>query len=389
MKRLITIISLVLVLAITASACSADMGAPAPSAPAPSAPAAADSPASARWGEAAMEAPAEVVAGGGAPVAEAAEDFDAESESVFHDFEEPAVALPLLTPSASMGRRIVYTVEMQIQTTEFMPGKRLLLTTLANFGGWVESEHLEGRDMRFPGTERNVRYTLRIHSDHLSEFLVTVEDNFNLVMRRQLSEDVTESYEHSEATVDDLRGQEARIRADLEDEDSEISAADRRTLERRMSEIQSSIRNHERRIRTYDIHVMYSTLHVHMFEVIFPEEQIIEEIEIEEPTFGDRFNAAVTRSLDGVVSFFQGVAIVVVLILPTLLILAAAAAVALAIIFAVKKAGKKRKTNKPESPKLKNMHRENLNRGNFNGENPYRENPNHENQDNEDVNNKD
>jgi len=355
MKRLITIITLALVLAIILAGCSApDMAptaAPAGGAPAPSAPAAAPA------------APPPVVDRAPAPEI-AMEATDGDAHFGFAQVDESPVALPLLTPSDSRGRRLVYTVDMQIQTTEFMPGKRLLINTLGNFGGWVESEHLEGRDMRFPNRERNVRYTLRIHSNHLSEFLMIVEDNFNLVTRWQISDDVTASYAHSESALDDLRDQEARIREHLADENVRMTAADRRNLERNLSEIQSSIRTHERRINIYDDFVMYSTVHVHLFEVIFPEEQVIEDV-----SFGDRFNEALVRALDGIVGFFQGAAIVIILVLPTLLLLAAIAATVLIIIFIIRKVGKKRKNARYES----------LNRGN-----PYRTDTNNEDLDNKD-----
>ncbi|MCL2392209.1 MAG: DUF4349 domain-containing protein [Oscillospiraceae bacterium] len=312
MKRFISIFSLLLVFAIIATGCAAEsvptgsMPAGAPGA-APSAPSPSLSP-----------------AGVSAPRAESTEHVP----EIGHDAsitDESAIYLPLLTPSASRGRRIVYTVNMNVQTTEFFAGRRLVVNTLTDMDGFVERVHVLGRDMRFPQHERSAQFTIRIHADRLSEFLVVIQDNFNEVEFLQESDDVTVTYEHSESTLDDLRAQERRLFGDLEN--AELTAPERRTLERMLTDVQVSIRTHERRLSTFDDLVLYSTVNIHLFEVIFPEE-IPEEI-IYEPTFGERFTAALNRSGAEFIVIFQSFIILIIRVLPALVVIAILAVIAI------------------------------------------------------------
>ena len=233
---------------------------------------------------------------------------------------EGAVPLPLLPPSISGGKRIVYTVDVQIQTTAFMSGIRTLLTAVGNMEGYVESANVQGRDMRTPDTERSANYTLRMYSERLSDFLVILEDNYNLVSLRQTSTDVSANYRHGDSTLDDLRDQEARLLRDLEN--TRLDAEDRLEFEQRLAQVQSSIRSYERQQYTLNDDVLYSTVNVQLREVIFIEDAEEEEAEeIPELTFGERLSVAVERAIDGFVAFCQGFLIVLIRFLPILIIL--------------------------------------------------------------------
>lgn|GEM_PF-2501320 len=333
MKRFISLISLLLVLVIIGAGCAAADISFSPEAPASDVSGAAVESAMRR------ETTAPAIMPDSAPAPEMSAEFAPETMERDIAIEDSATPLPLLTPSASRGRRVVYTVDLYLQTTEFMPGIRTLINTVANMDGFVERALVEGRDMRFPWHERSAQYTVRIHSDRLSEFLVIVEDNFNLLLLRQESDDVTVTYEHSESTLDDLRAQEQRLFSTLEDPD--LSASDRRSIERTLVDVQSSIRTHERRLSTFDDFVLYSTVNIRLFEVIFPE-YLPEEV-IEERTFGERFADAVNRSGAAFVAFFQGLLIVIIRILPTLVVLVIIAAIVLLIRRKVKKSWANRK----------------------------------------------
>jgi len=247
------------------------------------------------------------------------------------DADESAVAIPILTPSDSRGRRLVYNVDLILQTTTFMPGIRVLLNTVEEMGGFVETAIVEGRDMRFPAHERSASYTIRLHTDRLSEFLVVVENNFNLLMLRQFADDVTVRYEHIESTLDDLREQEQRARDELGD--TALTSNERRNLERRLAGIQSSIRNNERNLNIFDDLVLYSTINIQLFEVIFPDE-IIEEA----APFGLRVGNEANRTWDGFVNFLQGLLIGVIRHASTLITLAIVATIVIVVFRRVRKA---------------------------------------------------
>ena len=324
MKRCVFVFSMVLIFTLLLGSCAAadDMGS-AP-APAPAAPPA-------------MDAPADYAP----PVAEVAPPAPApDSPAVSGQpslSDESSVALPILTPSDSRGRRIAYSVEMHLQTTEFMAGIRRLVSTVGEMNGYIVSAYVQGHDLRTLEFERNASYTFRLHTDRLAEFIVVMEDSYNLLYLWQASDDVTMRYEHGGLTLDDLREQEAWIIAELDNPD--LRASDKRNLERTLADVRSSIRNLETQQATMDDNVLYSTIQVHLYEVIF-----VDETEEDELTFGERFGQAASRSWAGFVGFGQGLLIVIIRMLPTLLILGAVAVgVYLIVRICVKRSNAKRK----------------------------------------------
>jgi len=225
--------------------------------------------------------------------------------------------LPILTPSDSRGRRLIYSVELQLQTIEFMEGNSLLKTTIGDMGGYIVNAVVYGRDMRAPDIERSASYVFRLLTERLAEFIVEMEQNYNLLNLRQSSDDVTVSYESLDAVIYDFREREKRLLEELDDPELEDSI--RRELENNLFDIQSAIRNFDIQQSSMDDSILYSTITVHLSEVIFDEE--IEEEEIIAPTFGERFGLAASRSWDGFVSLCQGLLIFFIRALPTILIL--------------------------------------------------------------------
>jgi len=322
MKRFITLISLLIILTIIGSACAAPAPATAPSVPAaPSAPAPAPEAADIWEVDYAPVTDIPVIPG----IAGEAAPFTPEAD-------ESAVALPLLTPADSRGRRMVYTADLQLQTTQFMQGRRIILNTVAQMNGFIENSHVQGRDMRFPEIERHASFTFRIHSDRLAEFLMVMEDEFNLVSLNQSGENVTANFEHTEATLDDLREQEARLRDILTDDS--LSNTERRNLNRQLEEVQSNIRSRERQRNIFDDNIHYSSVSIWLSEVIFPED--MPEPEPEAP-FGARFAEAAGNMANGFVRGIQAIAIGVISILPAIIVLAVIVVVVIIIYRKTKK----------------------------------------------------
>jgi len=223
-----------------------------------------------------------------------------------------------------------------------MQGRRTILNTAARLNGYVERANVHGRDMRSPWTERNAGFTLRIHSDNLAEFIVVMEDEFNLLFFNQDGNDVTAEFEHTEATLDDLREQEARLRDVLED--GTMSDTERRNLNRQLSEIQSNIRNRERQRNIFDDHIHYSTVNIRLFEIILPEDAPEPP---EEVPFGVRFGEAIGNMAAGFVRVVQAIVIGVVSILPAIIILAVIVIVVIIICRKAKKAHNNNNNNPP------------------------------------------
>ena len=258
--------------------------------------------------------------------------------------QESAVPLPILTPSEAEGRKLMYTVTVQLQTTDFMAGIRKLQETVIDIGGFVLTADVRGRDIRTPEFERSADYRFRIPSERLSEFLVVMEDNFNLLRLQQETEDSTTDYQSADTRLEDLREQERRL---LDSMSAARNTNERLELEARLDEIQKSINEYLTLQFSVDDSVILSTVVIYLFEVIIPDE--VEE-EPEPPlTFSDRLSNRISASINGFVSFCQGLLLVVIAISPVLLVLIILAAVALLIVRIVTILSKKIKREKPES----------------------------------------
>ena len=250
-------------------------------------------------------------------------------------FDESIGSLPILTPSQMDGRMISYDVQLDLQTTEFMKGVRLLFDTVAETGGYIETEHLRGRDMKGPETERSDSFSFRVPSERLKEFLVMVENNFNMAERRMSSKNDTTAYRRADTRLDDLREQEQRLLDDLRR--TGIEAEDRLEIERELSKIQTSISDLTAQQMNIDYDVYYSNVSATLREVIFTEET-----EVPAPAFGERLDGRVSASIAAFVAFCQWVLLAVISIAPALVVLAVLGLIAWLIVRAVKKRGHKK-----------------------------------------------
>ena len=254
--------------------------------------------------------------------------------------EESLGPLPILTPSYADGKKMIYTITLRLQTTEFMKGMRKLLDTVSNMGGYTMNAYVEGHDMRYPEVERRADYEFKIPSERLSDFIVVLEDNYNLWSLRQETEDSTIKYDSAGLRLEDLLEQESRL---LDSLSKEEDSSERLSLERKLSEVQRMITDLYTLQVSVDDAVILSTVNIQLFEVIFAPEVI----EAEEPpppplTFSERLGNRISGSIDGFVSFCQGLLIFVIAIAPVLVVLAVVGAIAYPIVRVVRNRGKKR-----------------------------------------------
>lgn len=251
-KRIQSTLLLFLVLALLAACGSSDMAASAPE-PAAPAPAAAD-----------------------APMAESADfAFEAEADVNFSFRAESApdsdyFSLPILTPSNAGDRRLIYTVSMQLQTTEFLPGMRLLLDTVAQGEGYLVSADVRGSDLRRARTEQSAVFRFRVPTEELATLIFVVENNYNILSLQQGMQEQTTQYRQTGWTLDDLREQESELLEILETAQGEAYAV----ANERLREVRRSIRELEASQAAIMSDVIYSTVDVQLFEVLLSEDVV-------------------------------------------------------------------------------------------------------------------
>jgi hypothetical protein len=242
--------------------------------------------------------------------------------------------IPIILASET-GRQLIYTTDITIETTNFMADMRLLLNKIAQLNGYSERVIVNGRHLINPYVERDAAFIFRLPPENLVEFIIFIEDNYNLVHLDKRMTDLTIAYEQNLAQLDELIDREERLLAELEEEQT---TRDQRDLERDLESIQSDIRNLEATTAQIDHDVLYSDITIFLAEVILPSE--LEPVEL--PTFGQRFQDTVINSLETILAMLQGFLLFLIAATPWLLPIIA---VALLVIHIVKRINKSEKKN--------------------------------------------
>ena len=187
------------------------------------------------------------------------------------DFETDAPTnyfrLPILTPSAAGDRRLIYTINMRLQTTEFLPGMRLLLDEVVEADGYLVRKHVRGTDWRRPAVERSVEFQFRIPTEQLAYFIFVIENNYNILELRQDMVELTAQYQQTDWHLEELREQESQLLERLETAEGDEWIA----LSEHLRSVRWSIRDLEGWQTTIRTNVAYSTVDIVLHEVFLPE----------------------------------------------------------------------------------------------------------------------
>jgi len=227
--------------------------------------------------------------------AAASMDFAA-SPAVAESVEMDSIGnLNILSP-VETGRQLIYTTNINLQTTDFMVGLRSLLDMVVELDGYSEFVLVNGRDLNRPDIARNANFNFRIPTENLTAFIIFIEQNYNLVRLEQRMVDMTNIYEWDTAELEILRVQEAYLVY------NEAPQSD-------LNDIRRQIRSLEQTNTNLQDQVVYSTVTVHLAEVF-------EMIPHEPATFGDRVGETLGESFIYLLEFLQVVLIVLIAIIP-------------------------------------------------------------------------
>lgn len=203
-------------------------------------------------------------------------------------------------PTESLADKMIYSANLEIQTTEYDAAIAALESSVTAFGGFVEQSNTYG-DIRYndDGTSRVVNrmadYVVRVPATRFQEFLSQADGLGNVLSCNRYAENVTSHYTDQEARLASLYTQEERLLSMLEkSEDVESLIA----LEERLADVRYEIESIERNLRNLDRRIAYSsvTISLHEVEIYTPTKPV-------QRTFGEKLSDALT---DGWRSFSRG-----------------------------------------------------------------------------------
>ena len=200
-----------------------------------------------------------------------------------------------LVAPAQQGRKLIRTVDMQVETKEFDKLKGDIYSRISSLGGYIENEYsYNGSSYDGRPTTRYSNLVIRIPDDKLDEFVTELGDMANVVSKNSSATDVTLQYTDIESKRDMLRAEQESLTALLEKAES---VEDIIYLTQRLTDVRYQIESLERQLRVFDNQVDYATVSLNVKEVEVLTPQVVEE-----KTPGEQIKEGFQASLEDVIN---------------------------------------------------------------------------------------
>ena len=240
-------------------------------------------------------------------------------------------------------RKLIQTVNMDVETENLDTVLAQLDSRIAELGGYIENSHIQNGSAYSGRRYRTASITIRIPAQHLDAFIDRVADISNIVSSQKTVEDVTLSYIATESRMKALQTEEARL---LELLARAETLEDLLTVETRLTDVRTELEQVTSALRVFDNQVDYATIRLSIDEVK-------EFTEVTEPeTVWQRISAGFMESLKGVGSFLEDLFVFLVVSVPYLVLIAV---IPVGIVLIIRLSGrKKRKMRRQEQEQKKN-----------------------------------
>ena len=237
-----------------------------------------------------------------------------------------------LDGQVAAGRKLIRTVYLSLQTTEFDSVLSNLSEKTAELGGYIENSSVSGHSYYYNNT-RYASYTIRIPTAELNQFVDVVSEIGNVTQKNESVEDVTLQYVDVESRKKALETEQERL---MELLSSAENMEDLLAIESKLSEVRYELENYGSQLRMLDNQIDYSTVNVDVDEV----ERITE---TGEKSFfaeiKDRFGDSLYQVGRGIRSFVRGF----LGSLPIIFVWVVIAAVVVIVVRSIRKKRKKKK----------------------------------------------
>ena len=225
-------------------------------------------------------------------------DYITKEEGSLH--VETSTALP-------ENRKLIQTVNMQIETENLDTVLQQINGRLAELNGYVEHSNIQNGSAYQGERYRSATMTLRVPAEDLDSFVNRVGEISNIVSSQKNVDDVTLSYVANESRKKALEAEEARL---LQLMEKAATLNDLLTVEKRLTEVQTELEKVISALRVYDNQVDYATIRLSI-------EEVKEFTDVSEPeNIWDRIGNGLQKSLKSVGNFFVELFVLIAVSLP-------------------------------------------------------------------------
>ncbi len=278
--------------------------------------------------------------------------FVDESESLGGESNEGGATATADDP-AVYAEKIIYSADLNIETTQFDQAVQSIEAMITEFGGFIESSNTWGNTQyQSDGTtkivDRRANYTIRVPQQRFEEFLHQSGSIGNVTDTSRYAENITSQYTDQEARKVSLQTQEDRL-LDMLSKATDVESLI--MLESRLSEVRYELESIERTLRNWQMQVNYSTVTLALYEVALytPTAAVTR-------SFGEKLSSALSDGRSGFVLNTQYFILSLVRNLPALLIFAVVIVAAVILLRKFYRSRKARRmppvdTQSPDAPK--------------------------------------
>ena len=213
---------------------------------------------------------------------------------------------------AAAGRKVIFSYDFQIETTEMDETLLALETAVRDNKGYIENSTYTGRSNS--NQFAKAQLVCRIPVSAAGSFKEAVEASGHVIAKNEKGIDVSDEYFDTEARLKTLRMQEERLLELLGKADN---LSDIMGLERELNRVQTDIERLTGTLRKLDNLVELATFTITVYNV----SELTEYVTYEEKTFGTRLRESAKDSWNNAVSLVQALIIAIVYILPYALFL--------------------------------------------------------------------
>ena len=255
-------------------------------------------------------------------------DMAEESESGLF---EPASGI---SDAAKRDAKIVYTANLDLETTAFDQAVSDIGAAVEHFGGYFANSSQNGNNSGY----RYADYTVKVPKNQFQNFLNSIGEVCHVTYTSTSAEDITDSYYDVDSRLKTAQTKLERLQELLSRADN---MSDIITIESAISDAEWEIENLTGTLRTYDARVDYATVYLSLREVYK-----LSGTDGAPMTLGRRLGNSFVRGLKSVGNFFESLLVWLAYSWIWLVILAAI--VVVAICLAKKKGFRIRRKNKEE-----------------------------------------
>ncbi len=212
--------------------------------------------------------------------------------------------------SEGVERKLIRTIELNVQTREFDELLSAIADRAERLGGYVESSYQDGAAGH--NSYRTAHFTVRIPAESTDEYLETALSGALVTYRSESTEDVTLRYTDMESRMKALRVEQERLTELLSKADSIESVI---AIESRLSEVRYEVESIESQLRSYDDRISFDTINISISEV-----QVMDSGA--EAGFSERIRTGFEKNLAGLRAGLEDLIIFLVINLPFIMVVA-------------------------------------------------------------------